>query len=131
LFGSGCTTAEACSFDSIIEKRKSGGHKLPLFAFLKRRLNPATFASTFVVTAGHGFSSPPKPKLDLVMIALRISEAAKAVSIPERHLRAAIKSGELNPRAVGRRSVLLISELEQWLKNRPRTKSSLGEAVHA
>lgn len=59
------------------------------------------------------------------MIALPIREAAKAVSIPERHLRAAIKRGEINPRAVGRRSVLILSELESWLKDRPRTASSV------
>lgn len=58
------------------------------------------------------------------MLALPIREAAKAVSIPERHLRAAIQRGEINPRAVARCSVIVVSELEDWLKGRPRTKSS-------
>jgi excisionase family DNA binding protein len=75
--------------------------------------------------------SPQKPKLDIAMIALPVREAAKLVSLPDRHLRAAIKRGEINPRAVGRHSVIVLSELEQWLKNRPRTKSSLGELRHA
>lgn len=58
------------------------------------------------------------------MLALPIREAAKAVSVPDRHLRAAIKRGEINPRAVGRCSVIVLSELETWLRGRPATKSS-------
>jgi hypothetical protein len=58
------------------------------------------------------------------MLALSWSAAARACNLPERHLRLAAQRGEIIPRASGRRSVLIVSELEEWLKNRPAPKSS-------
>jgi len=56
------------------------------------------------------------------MLALSWSAAARVCNLPERHLRLA--RGEIIPRASGRRSVLILSELEDWLKGLPRTKTS-------
>ncbi len=50
------------------------------------------------------------------MLALSWSAAARACNLPERHLRLAAARGEITPRASGRRSVLIVSELEDWLK---------------
>ncbi len=44
-------------------------------------------------------------------------------SIPAYKLRAAIGAGELVPRAMGCRSLLLFSAVERWLESQPPTKS--------
>lgn len=62
--------------------------------------------------------------------------AARAYGIPHHRMRAIIREGYVVPRAVGRRSIVIFSELESYLRSLPATKSSrprssLGEAVHA
>jgi hypothetical protein len=50
--------------------------------------------------------------------------AATAFGIGQHHLRRLIREGAVTPRAVGRRSIILFSELEAALRAMPRTKSS-------
>jgi hypothetical protein len=46
--------------------------------------------------------------------------------LPHRALRKAIDCGELVSHSVGRRSVVLDRDLEEWIANRPATKSPGG-----
>ena len=58
--------------------------------------------------------------------------AATAFGIGQHHLRRLIREGAVTPRGVGRRSIVIFSELEDALKKLPRTKSSKrDEARHA
>lgn len=57
--------------------------------------------------------------------------AAAAFGLGQHHLRRLIREGAVTPRAVGRRSIVLFSELEDALKKLPRTKSSKREECHA
>jgi hypothetical protein len=58
--------------------------------------------------------------------------AAAAYGLGQHHLRRLIREGAVTPRAVGRRSIVLFSELEAALKKLPRTRSSKrDEACHA
>jgi hypothetical protein len=58
--------------------------------------------------------------------------AAISFGIGQHHLRRLIREGAVTPRAVGRRSIVLFSELEAALRALPPTKSSKGEgARHA
>jgi hypothetical protein len=50
--------------------------------------------------------------------------AASAYGIGQHHLRRMIREGLVTPRAVGRRSIIIFSELEAALASMPRTKSS-------
>jgi hypothetical protein len=52
--------------------------------------------------------------------------AARAYGISHHRMRAIIREGYVTPRAVGRRSIVLFSELEAYLRSLPRTKSSLA-----
>ena len=54
-------------------------------------------------------------------------ECARTFSIPHHQIRTAIRDGELVPHARGRRSVILFSDIEAWIRSWPRTKSSLRE----
>ena len=51
---------------------------------------------------------------------------ALAYGIGQHHIRRLIREGTITPRAVGRRSIILFSELEAALRAMPRTKSSKG-----
>jgi hypothetical protein len=51
-------------------------------------------------------------------------ECATIYSIPHWRLRLAIKNGELVPRAIGRKSVLLFSKVEDWIEAHAPTKTS-------
>ncbi len=53
--------------------------------------------------------------------------AATAYGIGQHHIRRLIREGAITPRAVGRRSIILFSELEAALRAMPRTKSSKGD----
>lgn len=53
--------------------------------------------------------------------------AALAFGIGQHHIRRLIREGTITPRAVGRRSIILFSELEAALRAMPRTKSSKGD----
>lgn len=59
--------------------------------------------------------------------------AARAYGLSDHHIRRLIRAGAVTPRAVGRRSIILFSELEAALRELPRTKSSRPneEACHA
>ncbi len=50
--------------------------------------------------------------------------AATAYGIGQHHFRRLIREGVITPRAIGRRSIVLFSEVEDALRNLPRTKSS-------
>jgi hypothetical protein len=50
--------------------------------------------------------------------------AATAYGIGQHHMRRLIREGAVTPRAIGRRSIVLFSEVEDALRNLPRTKSS-------
>jgi hypothetical protein len=50
--------------------------------------------------------------------------AASAYGLGQHHLRRLIREGSVTPRAVGRRSIIIFSELEAALRSLPRTKSS-------
>jgi hypothetical protein len=50
--------------------------------------------------------------------------AAISYGIGQHHLRRLIREGAVTPRAIGRRSIIIFSELEAALRNLPRTKSS-------
>jgi hypothetical protein len=53
--------------------------------------------------------------------------AATAYGIGQHHMRRLIREGAVTPRAIGRRSIVLFSELEQAIRNLPRTRSSKRE----
>ena len=58
--------------------------------------------------------------------------AATAYGIGQHHMRRLIREGSVTPRAIGRRCIVLFSELEAALRNLPRTKSSKPDtAAHA
>ena len=61
--------------------------------------------------------------------------AASAYGIGQHHLRRLIREGRVTPHAVGRRSIILFSELEEALRRLPPTRSSKGavaaEECHA
>jgi hypothetical protein len=50
--------------------------------------------------------------------------AARAYGLPHHAMRRIVKESHVIPRAVGRRSIVLFSELETYLKSLPPTKSS-------
>lgn len=50
--------------------------------------------------------------------------AAISYGIGQHHLRRLIREGAITPRAIGRRSIIIFSELEAVLRSLPRTKSS-------
>lgn len=49
---------------------------------------------------------------------------ATIFSIPHHHIRSAIKAGELVPRAVGRKSILIFDDVKAWIRTHPPTKTS-------
>jgi hypothetical protein len=53
--------------------------------------------------------------------------AATAYGIGQHHMRRLIREGAVTPRALGRRSIVIFSELEDALRNLPRTRSSKRE----
>ena len=59
--------------------------------------------------------------------------AARAYGLSDYHIRRLIRDGAVTPRALGRRSIILFSELEEALRSLPPTKSSRpsAEACHA
>ena len=56
--------------------------------------------------------------------AASVLAAAQAFGIPHHRMRALIKEGHIVPRAVGRRSICLFSEIEAYLAGLPATRSS-------
>lgn len=50
--------------------------------------------------------------------------AARLYGLPHHAMRRLIREGYIVPRAVGRRSIVILSELEELLKTLPPTKSS-------
>jgi hypothetical protein len=56
--------------------------------------------------------------------------AARSYGIGQHHLRRLIREGAVTPRAVGRRSIILFSELEDALRKLRRTKSSKRGECH-
>lgn len=56
--------------------------------------------------------------------------AAISYGIGQHHMRRLIAEGRIVPRALGRRSIVIFSELEEALRNLPRTKSSKREECH-
>jgi hypothetical protein len=57
--------------------------------------------------------------------------AAISYGIGQHHMRRLIREGAVTPRAIGRRSIVLFSELEEALRNLPRTRSSKADATEA
>lgn len=53
--------------------------------------------------------------------------AAISYGLGQHHIRRLIREGLITPRAVGRRSIILFSELEAALRTLPRTKSSKAD----
>lgn len=53
--------------------------------------------------------------------------AATAYGIGQHHMRRLIREGVITPRAVGRRSIVLFSELEEAIRRLPPTRSSKRE----
>lgn len=51
-------------------------------------------------------------------------DAAMAYGIGQHHMRRLIREGAVVPRAIGRRSIVLFSEVEAYLLTLPRTRSS-------
>lgn len=51
-----------------------------------------------------------------------VLSAAAAYGVPHHHMRRLVKEGLVVPRALGRRSIVLFSELEAALKTLPPTK---------
>lgn len=49
---------------------------------------------------------------------------AQIYGLGQHHLRRLIAEGKIVPRAIGRRSIIIFSELEKVLAELPRTKSS-------
>jgi hypothetical protein len=49
---------------------------------------------------------------------------ARVFSIPQHRIYAAIKAGELVAHAIGRKSILLFSDVRDWIRAHPSTKSS-------
>jgi hypothetical protein len=54
--------------------------------------------------------------------------AARLYGLPHHAMRRLIREGRITPRAVGRRSIVILSELEEVLKTFPPTKSSRPSA---
>ena len=52
---------------------------------------------------------------------------ATAFGIGQHQFRKLIREGVITPRAIGRRSIVLFSEVEDALRNLPRTKSSKAD----
>lgn len=50
--------------------------------------------------------------------------AARLYGLPHHTMRRFIREGHIVPRAAGRRSIVILSELEDFLKTLPPTKSS-------
>jgi hypothetical protein len=57
--------------------------------------------------------------------------AAISYGIGQHHMRRLIREGAVTPRAIGRRSIVLFSELEAAIRDLPRTKSSKNDATEA
>jgi hypothetical protein len=57
--------------------------------------------------------------------------AATAYGIGQHHMRRLIREGAVTPRAIGRRSIVLFSELEAAIRDLPRTKSSKNDSTEA
>jgi hypothetical protein len=68
---------------------------------------------------------------DPIMVQRGASPRAAAISygIGQHHMRRLIREGAVTPRAIGRRSIVLFSELEEALRNLPRTRSSKADAA--
>jgi hypothetical protein len=56
-------------------------------------------------------------------LAYSVEEAAAACACRPFHIRRAVKNCDLTSHSIGRRSVLLRSDLIEWLRTRPQTKS--------
>ena len=56
-------------------------------------------------------------------LAVAVSAAGQLCGLPQHHVTLAINAGALVPHAVGRRSILLVADLDAWLRGKPRTKS--------
>lgn len=54
--------------------------------------------------------------------------AARLYGLPHHAMRRFIREGHIVPRAVGRRSIVILSELEDFLKTLPPTKTSRPSA---
>ena len=65
---------------------------------------------------------PPVLKVDR-QLCYTIAQAAIACACVDWHIRRAIKNFQLTPIAIGRRSVLLRQDLQNWLDSLPRTRS--------
>lgn len=55
---------------------------------------------------------------------------ATLYGIGQHQFRKLIREGLITPRAIGRRSICLFSEVEEVLRNLPRTRSSKREECH-
>lgn len=62
-------------------------------------------------------------------IAISVIEAAKRVSIGRSSLYKAINRGELKPRKVGGRTLIIVAELEAWVNASPMGKMSPPESA--
>jgi excisionase family DNA binding protein len=75
-------------------------------------------------TAAETLSRDRRHQLNESQVALSISEACKLTSIGRTSIYAAIKVGQLTARKVGRRTVVLRTDLETWLNAQPTVASS-------
>lgn len=71
------------------------------------------------MTAASPFARPaPEPTAPPARLAVGVAEAATLIGVSARSVWAMIARGELRPAKVGRRRVLLIEDLENWLRAR-------------
>lgn len=52
------------------------------------------------------------------------SECVRIFGVPHWIIRRAIANGELVPRTVGRKSLLIFDDVKAWIRSHPPTKSS-------
>ena len=58
-----------------------------------------------------------------------VLDAADHYGIPHHHMRRLVREGHIVPRALGRRSIVIFSELEAALKQLPPTKRPTRRAA--
>ena len=73
--------------------------------------------------------SPPTIRTQSDANAWRFA-ACRSYGIGQHRMRRLIAEGLVTPRAIGRRSIVLFSELEEVLRKLPRTRSSKREECH-
>lgn len=66
--------------------------------------------------------------MDIAPLAISINEACKAANVGRTTLYGAIGRGELKVKKLGRRSILMIEDVSDWIKGLPESKSNRDAA---